>query len=204
MSVAKRAAPMAPEARRASIIAATLPLLRTHGRAVTTAQIAMAAGVAEGTLFRVFPDKDALIDAAIQSAFDAGPTEGELRAIDRAQPLRVKLIAAVDILQRRMDRVWQLIAAVALPVPPPQRPKQGPAPMHDPGIGCALEELLEPHRDELRCAPDYATRLLRALTLAASHPRIMEGPLLTPGEIVTVILDGLRPRGDDDLEQEAG
>jgi hypothetical protein len=40
------------------------------------------------------------------------------------------------------------------------------------------------------------------VTLAASHPRFMEDPLLTPGEIVTVILDGLRPRADD-TEMEA-
>ena len=42
------------------IVAATLPLLLEHGELVTTRQIAEAAGIAEGTIFRVFADKDEL------------------------------------------------------------------------------------------------------------------------------------------------
>src|SRR3954468_19713290 len=117
-----RAAPLSPDARRASIIAATLPLLRRYGREVTTSQIALAAGVAEGTLFRVFPDKEALIAAAVASAFDPTADEAEMGRIDPALPLRDKLITAVEALQRRVGEIWQLFSMLGLPAPAARRP----------------------------------------------------------------------------------
>ena len=54
----KRAAALPPDERRSMIVAATLPLLLEHGDRVTTRQIAEAAGIAEGTIFRAFADKD--------------------------------------------------------------------------------------------------------------------------------------------------
>jgi AcrR family transcriptional regulator len=189
-----RAPALSPEARRASIIAATLPLLRLHGRAVTTSQIALAAGVAEGTLFRVFPDKDALIEAAITHAFDASPTEAELGRIDPALSLRDKLIAAAEILQRRIGQVWELISILRLPAPPPERTKAPPNNEED--IRKALTAVFEPHRDEIRCEPEQAARLLRALTFAGVHPRMTDKPL-TPHEVVSLLLDGIRARDEE-------
>lgn len=189
-----RAAPLSPEARRASIIAATLPLLRLHGRAVTTSQIAMAAGVAEGTLFRVFPDKEALIEATMASAFDPAPTEAELARIDPALPLRDKLIAAAEIMSRRIEQIWQLISVMRLPAPPMQRTP--PPAADDTRMRGLLAALFEPHRDEIRCEPEEAARLLRALSFAGSHPRMTDQPL-TAHQIVSLLLDGIRARDEE-------
>lgn len=188
-----RAAPLTPEARRQSIIAATLPLLRLHGRAVTTSQIAMAAGVAEGTLFRVFTDKDALIDAAMTHAFDPAGTEAELSRIDASLALRDKVVAAAEILSRRIGQIWQLISVMRLPAPPPERK---PSSDDDARLRALLASLFEPHRDEIRCEPDQGARLLRALAFAGTHPRMIEQPL-TAHEIASLLLDGIRAREEE-------
>lgn len=183
-----RAAPLAPAERRASIIAATIPLLRIYGRQVTTSQIALAAGVAEGTLFRVFPDKDALVQACIETAFDPAPGEAELASIDRSLPLRDKLIAAVEQLQRRIAGIWQLIAMLQLSLP---AGRQRAHEESDERLRALLAALFEPHRDEIRCDPKHAARLLRALAFAGTHPRFIDHPL-TAHEIVSLLFDGIR------------
>jgi len=204
----RRASPLSSEARRASIVAATLPLLRRYGNSVTTAQIATAAGVAEGTLFRAFPDKPALIAAAVQAAFDPAATEAALRAIDRTRSLRDQLVAAVEILQRRVEQVWQLMSILGMTTPPEPAPRSGRKPRvpratarrhgappeHDAAIRAQLTSIFSAHRDQLRCTPAHATRLLRAMTFAGTHPRITDNQPLAAAEIVATLLDGIRAR----------
>jgi AcrR family transcriptional regulator len=188
--------------RRASIVAAALPLLRRHGVGVTTRQIATAAGVAEGTLFRVFPDKDALIAAAVDAAFDPAPAEAQLRAIDRRRSLRDQMVAAVEVLQRRVEQVWHLMSILGMSAPP-ERPGpaagrgRGPAVAPDAAIRAQLVAIFEPHRDELRCTPAHAARLLRLMTFAGTHPRITENQPLGAAEVVAILLDGIRAREEE-------
>src|SRR5436190_3464284 len=106
-----RATPLAPAARRAAIVEATLPLLRAHGLSITTRQIAEAAGVAEGTIFGVFPDKDALLQAVIEAAFDPEPVRAQLGTIPVDDPLEERLAAAVEVIQSHLAGIWALLSA---------------------------------------------------------------------------------------------
>ena len=111
----RRAAAMSPEDRRSAIVETTIPLLLAHGESVTSRQIADAAGIAEGTIFRAFVDKDALITAALDAALDTEPFEQALGDIDPELPLADLVTEAVTISQRR---VAESSAAHVEPRPP--------------------------------------------------------------------------------------
>ena len=178
-----RAPALPAEERRAAIIDATLPLLLERGPAVSTRQIAEAAGIAEGTIFRVFPDKDAVIRAVVERAFDPEPTEEALAGIDQSKSFERQLVEAVVIMQRRLADIWRLVTAVGPDsVPPPAPPTELEG----------LVRLFEQQRRCLRVDPRTAAHQLRALTLAASHPLFVMDAPMKPADVVALLLDGVR------------
>jgi AcrR family transcriptional regulator len=180
----RRAASLPPDERRAAIVAATIPLLTAMGTSVTTKQIADAAGVAEGTIFRVFADKEALIDAAVAAALDTAPVERALAAIARDVSFEERLELAVQILQARITEIWQLVSMLGRTGPSSTRTRQ---------VDLAeLTALFEEERAALRRDPALAARLLRGLVLAASHPALIVDEPLAPDVIVSTLLDGVR------------
>ena len=108
-----RAAALPLAERRSAIVAATLPLFLEQGAAVTTREIAQAAGIAEGTIFRVFEDKTALLDAVIEAALDPAPTEAAIRSIDPTLSFEDRLIAAVGILRERVLYVFNVLSVAS-------------------------------------------------------------------------------------------
>lgn len=188
---------MSRDDRRTAIVVATLPLLREHGHAVTTRQIAEATGIGEGTIFRVFDNKNELIDACMTAAFDQGPTLERLVAIDGALSLEQRLIAAVKILQDRLASVIELLIALGLAGPPELRNRNRMDPRARLGHGQlvdALAELIEPDRELLNGTPAETAQVVRLLTFAASHPKICDEHPMTAEQIVTVLLHGMLNR----------
>lgn len=194
METKQRAHPMPPEDRRRAIVEAVIPLVIDQGANVTTAQMARAAGIAEGTIFRVFPDKTALLHAAVKSSLDPAPALVEIGAIDRALPIDEQLTRAAEILLGRSERVHALIGALRS------------FPRADPGHGMdahraameansqilrALTALFAANQDHLAIDAGRVALTFRALVHALNFPLTDPGERLTIGEVVEILLHGV-------------
>jgi AcrR family transcriptional regulator len=107
-----RAAPLSPDDRRTAIVDAALPLLRERGAAVTTREVAQAAGIAEGTLFRAFGSKNELVGACCTTVYDPSRLLRTIAAIDPSLPLQARLVVAVEALQEHVAAVLGLMVAL--------------------------------------------------------------------------------------------
>ena len=186
-----RAPALSPEERRASLIEVTLPLLREHGATVTTRQVAEAAGVAEGTVFRAFGSKDELVHACAAAVFDTTRALEELRTVDRSRPLEERLVAAVTVMQQHVERLIGMMAVLhssGFTPPAHSRPVRRTS---DPEIDAALVDLIGDDAASLRLPAEDVVNLLAHLTLSSVHPMFPTRPL-TPDDIVSVVLDGTR------------
>jgi AcrR family transcriptional regulator len=188
-----RAIPMALDDRRQALIDATLPLLREHGRTVTTKQIAEAAGVAEGTIFRAFESKDDLILAAVESGMNMQPFLDDLAAVDGSLEFRPRLIELVTRLQARFAGIFALMSALGMSGPPRAQKHSEAGRRRAEEIMVAL---VEPDADLITCSPADLVHMLRLFTFSGTHPHLSEGRRLTPEQIVDTLLDGVRRKSD--------
>jgi AcrR family transcriptional regulator len=162
-------------------VAAVLPLIVQHGDAVTSRQLAGAAGVSEGTIFNVFADKDELLAAALEAALDQGPLERSIAEIDRAAGFPEQLVAATRLIQHRIVDIWQLLSSLGT------RPEESNRPLP---ISAELTALFERHTGHITVDPVEASRLLRALTLSLTHP-LLAPDALDADRIVHLFLHGV-------------
>jgi AcrR family transcriptional regulator len=185
---------MPPDERRAAIIEATVPLLFEHGNRVTVRLIAEAAGVAEGTIFTVFRDKDALMDAVMARVLDPEEALRELRSLDPDAPLRARCVAMVRVVAHRLHRVFLLIAALGLTGPPEDGEAAERRRRINDDYMAVMTAVIEPDAHQLTVPPAELAHLLRLLTFSGTHPVISDGRPLAAEQIVDAVLDGVRRR----------
>ena len=181
-----RAPRLSPEDRRAALLEGVIPLVQEHGRDISTRQIAEACGVAEGTVFRAFGTKEALIEAAIARYFEPQRFAEALTAVPRSLPVEEKLRVVLRLLQERLRGVVGILAAV-----------RGPGPELDLHRGDRrwlepLRDLLAPDADRLTVPVDTVGQYLLLVAVATSLPHVAEEfAALSADDLVRLVSRGV-------------
>lgn len=188
-----RATPLPPDERRRALIEATLPLLRTYGLATSTRQIAEAAGVAEGTIFRVFASKQALLDEAIVDAFSPDRLVATLADTAQAPDLEHLLGQLVAVLQEHVRDTRLLVALIGHRMHHAddaecRRPDPAEMSRH---VRAAVVDVLTPHTEALTVSPETAAGALIALSFGLSFTAVSGGEPPTPDQVTGVLLHGI-------------
>ena len=190
-STSRRAPALSGDERREMILEVAVPLLVEHGQNVTTKQIADAAGIAEGTIFRVFDDKQELVAAAVAKFMDPEPFRRSVRAIPEDAPLEEKVRQVVVLLRERFTGIVGIMHALG--GPDRAKIKGGHDGRHGPRVemATAVTAVLETESARLRIDASTAAHLTRLVVFASEFPSFNDAKRLTTDELVDFILRGI-------------
>ncbi|GAB1513770.1 TetR/AcrR family transcriptional regulator [Actinophytocola sp. KF-1] len=198
----RRAPAMSQEERRAAIVRSTLPLLIEHGGNVSTSQIAAAAGIAEGTVFRAFKDKQDLLIACMRAGMNSDEEVAVIERIGTEGPLADRLTRGVEAISGYLDRVWAIGQAMRAGGVSPEdmhRRMHGDDEEGEPGpppemlrVTRAIGGLFDEATDNLRVDAERATRMLLGLVLSNRMQGQGFGTAADdPAQIVDLFLHGV-------------
>jgi AcrR family transcriptional regulator len=189
---------MTPDERRQAIIEATWPLLLERGPELSTREIAQAAGVAEGTIFRAFETKSDIIHAAIHAAIEPNLALATLAGLPAGQGLDQRVANILTVLADELTRTRSLFSHLSgagfghgrghppTGGGPPPGPPEGPLRMLD-----ATAVALQPYAGQLSVSVATAARLLNALAFAASFGATTGDGPPNPESLADVVLHGI-------------
>lgn len=176
---------MSPEQRRTAIVQAVLPLLVKHGANITTRQIAQAAGIAEGTVFRAFKDKEELLRACVTEAFRTDQVCAAIRQVPQDSDVTARLTEAAVLFLEHFTRLGDLMQTLVT-------------------SGYDVHRY-RPHGDD-RTPSDVRAEFMRDLTgaitavLAPDEQRLWV-PVAEFAQMLLALVAGMRfqPKPDEDL-----
>lgn len=185
---------MAPDDRRAMIAEQAVPLFLEHGAGLTTRQLAEELGIAEGTIFRAFGDKETLKRAVVETFFAQSRERMTQGMVDPDLPLEQKVAALVAGTRMWMQNMMRMVSLLDRNEIPALF-----AGNRDDAYRTAVAKIFAPDADELTIAPDRLGPIVRLAGMAANAARFDRDSGLTDDELVHFILYGIagRPRGED-------
>ena len=171
-----------------------VPLYLEHGSSLTTRQLAEHLGIAEGTIFRAFGDKESLVRAAVQTFFAQGRERMAEGIVDPSLPLDEKVAIVVRGARAWMRSMFTMLSLVDRSEIPDLMSNR-----RDDSYRAAIATAFAPDAEELRVPVDHLASVMRIANIAASAARFDEHAALTDDELVDFILYGIagRPRGKD-------
>ena len=184
-----RAARMPADERREMIANAAIPLFIEHGASITTRELADALDIAEGTIFRAFGDKEALIHAVVDAFFAQAQRTLTNGLGDPSLELAEKLRLTIHNARIHAKGVFAMIALLD-----PSEARQYMIPRREGHFEEAAAAAFAADADAINIPPARMDALVRLLVIAASSPHMGAGEPLTDDELVDFALYGLTGR----------
>lgn len=192
------------------IVRAAVPLVAEYGSAVTTLQVARAAGIGEGTIFRVFSDKNALLDAVVAEVVRPDHVLREIASISLDQPLADRLTEAAEAVRAQLGRMGTVFGALhasgehlrRCPEGAAERPghRRPPAGRRLDGFAAtrdALAELFEPEQETLRLPAARLADVFMSLLFTSVRMLGLERAEMTTRDLVELFLHGALTGGGE-------
>lgn len=192
----RRATALSQQDRRRELVDVTIRLVRRHHAVPSTRDVAQEAGIAEGTMFRAFETKDALVEAVIGAVACPVPLRTALRGVDRELPLARRTECAAHLLMERFAGLFEVLGPLGVLGPPPHHEHPGcpdpgaRIPPSEPGQRTALTELFEQDAPVLRLTPPEFAHALRLLCFGGTARHVSDGRPLTPQTVTELLLHG--------------
>ena len=198
----RRAKPLPPDDRRREIVEAVVPLLLEKGSTLSTREIADAAGIAEGTVFSVFPDKVSVIVEAIKATVDPESTRGALARIPVNIPVEEQLEQAAGVLMERGERIGILVGVLRTMQTTEAEKLEGAhryLKESHASMLCALAELFDRHPDQFKTTPARAAVVFWGLVFANAHFLMEDEDKLGAPAVVDIVLHGIASQDSESV-----
>lgn len=199
---------MTQQERRDAVVRAALPLLAEHGATVTTRQIAGAAGIAEGTVFRAFGGKDELLRTCVREALRTDQLCARIRQVEPDPDARAGLAEAAMLINDHFAHLGQVMRALVTSGYDVHHGRRAPdepdpAEVRDrfiTDLSAALADLLEPAAANLRIPVGELARMLLPMLISVRLDEPAADPLPAIRARIDVLFHGAlahpHPGGD--------